>query len=137
MKITEYGGYAQYPVVLPESAILEHNGIRFKHIKCEHFPLSTIQHHDNESIADHEFNNTIQEFCSGFENPKVRTTDDIIKFNAEHAELAMPERQFSPCHYNAQTLTFEQHIPIKKSYSSLEMRCSRTRIQMPDTRKSN
>lgn len=41
---------------------------------------------------DHEFNEVIQEFCNGFDSPKVRTAKDIVKFNEENAELAMPER---------------------------------------------
>lgn len=44
-KIRDLGGYAQYPVVLPECIDLEHKGIRFRHIKCEpllSFPRSSI-----------------------------------------------------------------------------------------------
>jgi amidase len=43
----------------------------------------------------HEFNDVIKEFCDGFENPKIRTSGDIIKYNVEHAETAIPERKSS------------------------------------------
>jgi hypothetical protein len=42
-----------------------------------------------------EFNDVIKEFCDGFENPKIRTSGDIIKYNVEHAETAIPERKSS------------------------------------------
>jgi hypothetical protein len=45
--------------------------------------------------TDYEFNDVIQGFCNGFENPKIRTSGDIIKYNEEHAEIAMPQREFS------------------------------------------
>lgn len=44
------------------------------------------------SFLDHEFNEVIQEFCDGFENLEVRTAKDIVKFNEENAEQAMPKR---------------------------------------------
>jgi amidase len=35
----------------------------------------------------------IQEFCDGFEDPKIRTSGDIIEYNKQHAEIAMPPRE--------------------------------------------
>jgi amidase len=45
------------------------------------------------TIIDREFNDVIQEFCDGFENPKNRTSGDIIEYNKQHAEKAMPPRK--------------------------------------------
>jgi amidase len=50
------------------------------------FPLKLID-------ADREFNDVIQEFCDGFESPKMRNLADIIEYNKEHAEIAMPPRR--------------------------------------------
>jgi amidase len=44
-------------------------------------------------MIDREFNDVIQEFCDGFENPKIRTSGDIIEYNKQHAEIAMPPRK--------------------------------------------
>lgn len=38
----------------------------------------------------------IQEFCNGFENPKIRTSGDIIEYNKQHAEIAMPPHEQTP-----------------------------------------
>ncbi len=35
----------------------------------------------------------IQEFCDGFEDPKIRTSGDIIEYNKQHAGIAMPPRE--------------------------------------------
>jgi hypothetical protein len=34
----------------------------------------------------------IKEFCNEFENPKVRSVEDIIKFNKKYKDIAMAER---------------------------------------------
>jgi amidase len=38
----------------------------------------------------------IQEFCDGFENQKIRTSGNIIEYNKQHAEIAMPPREQTP-----------------------------------------
>lgn len=75
-KINEKGGFAVYPIEIPEAvhtnSTLKHNGLSMK------------------DIAYREFNDVVQEFCDGFESPKIRTLADIIEYNKEHAEIAMP-----------------------------------------------
>jgi amidase len=38
----------------------------------------------------------LQEYCDGFENPKIRTSGDIIEYNRQHAKIAMPPREQTP-----------------------------------------
>jgi amidase len=54
-----------------------------------YMPLCTL------TDIDYEFNDVIQEFCEGFENPRIRTSGDIIEYNKQHADRAMPPRQDS------------------------------------------
>ena len=42
---------------------------------------------------DHEFRTVIKAFCNEFENTKVRSVEDIIKFNEENKGAAMAERK--------------------------------------------
>ncbi|CZR63995.1 uncharacterized protein PAC_13892 [Phialocephala subalpina] len=70
-------------------------------------------------IAYQEFNEVSREFCDGFEDPEVRTAKDIVKFNEENAELAMPEP-----HTNQEEL-------IASSQSALtEERCDKARSEI-------
>lgn len=41
----------------------------------------------------HEFNSVIREFCAAFETPKVKNLADIIKYNKDHSDVAMPARK--------------------------------------------
>jgi amidase len=43
----------------------------------------------------HKFNSVIRDFCDGFDNPKARNAKEIVKFNEDNAEIAMPERAYS------------------------------------------
>lgn len=49
-------------------------------------------------MADHEFRNNIKEFISANfeEDPKLTNLADIIIWNEEHAQEAMPAREFFP-----------------------------------------
>ena len=59
----------------------------YHHLKC--LPLA------NRKCEVREFKNVIQEFCSEFEDPSVKTVEDIINFNLEHKNIALPERKIS------------------------------------------
>ncbi|KAE8442398.1 hypothetical protein EG329_003415 [Mollisiaceae sp. DMI_Dod_QoI] len=72
-KIREKGGQVLFPVSPQEPSTLKYENLSVR------------------DIAYQEFNEVIRIFCDGFENPKVRTAKDIVKFNEENAELAMPE----------------------------------------------
>ena len=52
-----------------------------------------LDFHSKLRVKDHEFNAVIKEFCNEFESPKVRTVEDIIKFNEEHKDIALAERK--------------------------------------------
>lgn len=44
------------------------------------------------SLTDHEFNRVVKEFCEGFSEPKVHNLAEIIRYNEEHADIALPKR---------------------------------------------
>ncbi|KUJ14326.1 amidase-like protein [Mollisia scopiformis] len=72
-KIRDNGGHVLFPASPPEPSTIKYQDLVMR------------------DIAYQEFNEVIQIFCDGFENPKVRTAKDIVKFNEEHADKAMPE----------------------------------------------
>lgn len=45
------------------------------------------------TLPVHEFNAVIQDFCAAFVNPKIKNLSDIIQYNKDHADVAMPERK--------------------------------------------
>lgn len=66
------------------------------------------------NCTDQEFNGVSREFCDGFEYPEVRTAKDIVKFNEENAELAMPELTSIDLPFDAKTHDL-QHISTRKN----------------------
>ncbi|KAG0650131.1 amidase [Hyphodiscus hymeniophilus] len=72
--LRENGAHVLYPLRPPAPQTLVYNDIKMK------------------KVAYHEFKTVIQEFCNEFEDPGVRTVEDIIKFNSEHKEIALPRR---------------------------------------------
>ncbi|RDW61493.1 hypothetical protein BP5796_11385 [Coleophoma crateriformis] len=71
--INELGGKAVYPVRLPEPNILNHEG-QYLH-----------------QIAFFEFPAVFEEFCEQFEKTAVHNLGQLIKFNEENKDLAMPQ----------------------------------------------
>jgi len=88
-----------YPATPPESSTLNHEGKNLKDVACisaSSLPFNHpvfFPHYQANRQTDHEFNETIREFCNEFENPKVKNLKDIINFNEEHKEICLPERQ--------------------------------------------
>ncbi|KAN0105996.1 amidase signature enzyme [Hyaloscypha variabilis] len=92
-KIKANGGFVVYPIEIPE-AVYSNNTLKYKGLS-------------QRQVADYEFNEVIQEFCDGFEDPKIRTSGDIIEYNKLHAEIAMP-----PPHTNQKDLITSHSSPL-------------------------
>ncbi|KAF2834385.1 amidase signature enzyme [Patellaria atrata CBS 101060] len=72
-KIRDRGAAVNYPVEIP----LPEN-------------LSVDDADGFEMVAYHEFKDIANKFMAGLEKSKVRSISDIIKYNADHAHLALP-----------------------------------------------
>ncbi len=76
-KIQDGGAYVLFPADPPKSSTLKSNDLRSKDVACKSWSLE----------------GNIKDFYDGFEEPKVHNAGDIIKWNEENSELAMPERK--------------------------------------------
>lgn len=44
------------------------------------------------TYADHDFEQGWNQFLEGYEQKEVETLKDIVRFNTEHSDKALPER---------------------------------------------
>ena len=84
-----------YPAHAPTPDTIKYNDITSKEVACKFLHLSLDL---TFTKVVHEFRTVIKEFCNEFEDPKVTDVEDIIKFNEEHEDIAMAERNQSSFH---------------------------------------
>lgn len=61
----------------------------------------------NPEIEDYEFKVAFEEFLSTYTRTSVRTVQELVDFNTEHADLELPDCKF-PC-------------PFRQRFSSSEL----------------
>ena len=89
--IQEHGAYVLYPAIPPAPYTLNHNGSGLRQVAST-YPSSSssflMESHIEQTAdkVDYEFRTVLQEFCNEFENPTIRTVEDIISWNEEHRD---------------------------------------------------
>jgi hypothetical protein len=95
-RLSRRGMNVVYPLEVPDAGLLEYEGHNVLTVACKWEYSSSLDCFFRTDLReDNKFPQKIAEFIAAFEHQTdISSLEDVIKWNEEHAELALPIRKY-------------------------------------------